>query len=93
VGRLLADLTAPVEAPPPDARRGIQEQPLPEPLSGRELETLRLLGQGLSNQEIAAAMFLSLSTVKTHLKNVYAKLGVHNRQDAVVRAGELRLLP
>ncbi len=93
VGRLLSAFAAPSVAPRVEARPGTAEQPLPEPLSEREWEALRLLAEGLSYQEIAAAMFLSLNTVKTHLKNVYAKLGVHERQGAVVRARELQLLP
>jgi LuxR family maltose regulon positive regulatory protein len=93
VGTLLAAFAAPAGASPDLAPPGIVTQPLPEPLSERELETLHLLAQGLSNQEIAGAMVISLNTVKTHLKNVYAKLGVHRRQEAVIRATELKLLP
>jgi LuxR family maltose regulon positive regulatory protein len=91
-GRLLSAFAASSGTLRDKARPGIAEQPLPEPLSEREWEALRLLAEGLSYQEIAAAMFLSLNTVKTHLKNVYAKLGVHERQDAVARARELQLL-
>jgi len=93
VGTLLAAFGALAGASPEHVRPGIAEQPLPEPLSERELETLHLLAQGLSNQEIAAVMVISLNTVKTHLKNVFAKLGVHRRQEAVTRARELKLLP
>jgi LuxR family maltose regulon positive regulatory protein len=65
---------------------------LPESLSDRELEVLRLLAGHHTNQEIAQAMCVSINTVKTHLKNVYGKLGVHNRKRAVTRAKELGLL-
>jgi LuxR family maltose regulon positive regulatory protein len=67
-------------------------QPLLEPLSERELEVLRLIGEGLSNREIAARLVISLSTVKGHTANIYGKLGVHRRTLAVARARELGLL-
>ncbi|MCW7983977.1 response regulator transcription factor [Streptomyces sp. WAC01526] len=57
-------------------------------LTGRETETLRLMARGLSNQEIAAQLVVSLETVKTHVGNVLAKLGVGNRTQAVVLAFE-----
>jgi LuxR family maltose regulon positive regulatory protein len=63
-----------------------------EPLSERELEVLRLVADGLSNQEIADALILSVGTVKAHVHNVYGKLGVHGRTQAIARARELRLL-
>jgi DNA-binding CsgD family transcriptional regulator len=63
-----------------------------ESLTERELEVARLLARGLANDEIAAALFVSLNTVKTHLKNVYAKLGVRTRTEAVARCLELGLL-
>lgn len=58
-------------------------------LSGRELEVLQLIEQGLSNQKIADRLFLSLSTVKTHTSNIYSKLGVKNRVQALQKAREL----
>ncbi|WP_328383916.1 response regulator transcription factor [Streptomyces sp. NBC_00400] len=57
-------------------------------LTGRETETLRLMARGLSNQDIAARLVVSLETVKTHVGNVLAKLGVGNRTQAVVLAFE-----
>ena len=63
-----------------------------EPLSERELEVLRLIAAGLSNREIAERLFLALSTVKVHTRNIYGKLGVHSRTQAVTRARELGLL-
>ena len=63
-----------------------------EPLSTRELEVLRLLGTDLDGPGIARELFISLNTVRTHTKNVYAKLGVTNRRAAVRRAVELELL-
>ena len=62
------------------------------PLSVRELEVLRLLVAGLSNREIAAKLVLSLGTVKTHVHNIYGKLGVSNRGQAIQRAAEIELV-
>ena len=67
-------------------------QPLIEPLSQRELEVLNLIGQGLSNQEICGRLFLALSTVKGHNRNIFGKLQVQRRTEAVARARELGLL-
>jgi LuxR family maltose regulon positive regulatory protein len=64
---------------------------LVELLSERELEVLRLLTSGISNREIAAKLFVSLDTVKSHLKHIYGKLGVRGRTQAVARAKELDL--
>src|SRR4051794_9255479 len=63
-----------------------------EPLSERELAVLRFLPTMMSNKEIAGEMFVSVNTVKTHLKHVYRKLDVTDRRDAVRRGRELRLL-
>jgi DNA-binding CsgD family transcriptional regulator len=62
-------------------------------LSKRELEILGLLAQGHSNQEIAAKLFVSLSTVKTHLQNLFEKLEVKRRTQAVEKAKRLSLIP
>lgn len=62
-------------------------------LSKRELEVLRLLAQGCSNQEIAAKLFVSLSTVKTHNQNLFEKLDVKRRIQAVEKAKRLQLIP
>src|SRR5882724_11883463 len=62
-------------------------------LSKRELEILGLLAQGHSNQEIAAKLFVSLSTVKTHIQNLFAKLEVKRRTQAVEKAKRLSLIP
>ncbi|MEJ2559207.1 MAG: response regulator transcription factor, partial [Anaerolineae bacterium] len=63
------------------------------PLSERELEVLQLIAEGLTNPEIASRLFLSLHTVKAHARNIYGKLGVHNRTGAVTRARALGVLP
>jgi LuxR family maltose regulon positive regulatory protein len=67
-------------------------QPLVEPLSGRELEVLRLLTTELSGPEIARHLVVSLNTVRTHTKSIFSKLGVSSRRAAVRRAAELELL-
>jgi LuxR family maltose regulon positive regulatory protein len=61
-------------------------------LTGRELEVLVLLAQGLTNQQISTRAQISLTTVKWHMKNIFAKLGVGTRVGAVVRARELHLI-
>jgi LuxR family transcriptional regulator, maltose regulon positive regulatory protein len=67
-------------------------QPLVEPLSSRELETLRLVAAGLSNRQIAAELVVAVGTVKRHLNNIYGKLGVASRTQALAAAAELGLL-
>ena len=68
------------------------QQPLIEPLSERELEVLRLVAAGKSNQDIAAQLFLSTGTVKSHLNHIFGKLNVESRTQCVARARELKLL-
>jgi LuxR family maltose regulon positive regulatory protein len=83
-----------ISLPPGSAQhRGhIREQPLIEPLSERELEVLRLIARGDSNQEIADRLVITLDTVKRHVTHIFEKLGVHNRVQAVARARTLGLL-
>lgn len=66
---------------------------LAEPLSSRELEVLDLIAAGLTNQQIAARLYVSLHTVKSHARNIYAKLGVSSRTQAIAKGGALGLLP
>ena len=75
----------PDDAPP-------RPQPLVVPLSDRELDVLRLLAEGGSNREIAAALFLAEGTVKNHVTNVLAKLGARDRTQAALRARALGLV-
>ncbi len=66
---------------------------LAEPLSARELEVLRLIETGLSNQQIAERLTVAPSTVKTHINNIYGKLGTKSRVQALKKARDLGLLP
>jgi LuxR family maltose regulon positive regulatory protein len=76
----------------PIAFSGPRLKPTMEPITGRELEVLRLLAVGASNKQIAEELVLVTGTVKAHLLNIYRKLDVHNRTQAVARARELKLL-
>jgi len=69
----------------------ITTQSLPEPLSERELEVLKLLRTDLNGPEIARECTVSLTTIRTHTQNIYTKLGVNNRRAAIRRAEELNL--
>lgn len=66
---------------------------LPDPLSQREIEVLRLMAEGRSNHEIAATLVIAVSTVKSHINSIFSKLGVASRTQAVARARRLRLIP
>jgi LuxR family transcriptional regulator, maltose regulon positive regulatory protein len=88
VKKLLAAFSATESRDAPVA----EQSGLVEPLSGRELQVLGLMSEGLTNPEIAMRLVLSLSTVKTHLNNIYGKLNVRNRAEAVMRGKELGLL-
>jgi LuxR family transcriptional regulator, maltose regulon positive regulatory protein len=76
------------QAPAPSAG----PRPLLEPLSDSEIRVLRYLPTNLSGQEIAGELYVSLNTVKTHVRHLYAKLGTHRRAEAVARARVLGLL-
>ncbi len=90
-GRLLAVIT---RENPPGAKSGqIPSGDLIEPLSQRELEILHLIAEGLTNQQIAARLYITLSTVKGHAANIFAKLGVNSRTQAAARARSLGILP
>jgi len=70
----------------------IDQSKLIDPLSEREMEVLQLLAEGLSNQEIAEKLIISLGTVKAHSSNIYRKLDVRNRAQAVIAAREMNFL-
>jgi len=85
-GKLLAaSTTTETLRPTPSIISGWNEGVV-EPLSDRELEILELIAQGMSNQDIAQALVLSVSTVKWHTSNIYGKMGVKNRTQAVAKA-------
>jgi LuxR family maltose regulon positive regulatory protein len=65
---------------------------LVEPLSERELAVLKLISAGFSNREIADKLFIEIGTVKTHINNIYSKLNVHSRTQAIARSRDLSLL-
>ena len=91
VGKLLEALGARAAAPDGTDVRDAAGLIL-EPITERELEVLKLLDSELSNHEIAARLFVSADTVKTHTRHLYAKLGVRARHQAVRRARDLKLL-
>ena len=96
VDRLLAAFSpaAGKQVAPIDAR-GVENEPdvaLPTPLSNRERQILRLLAGGLSNDDIAANLFLSTNTVKTHLKRIFEKMGVNSRLEAVNKARGAKII-
>jgi LuxR family transcriptional regulator, maltose regulon positive regulatory protein len=91
-GRLLThfrDLDRPDDA----GVTALQAEALIEPLSEREIEVLALIAGGLTNAEIAHRLVITLSTVKGHTSNIYGKLGVSSRTQAVAKARALGLLP
>ena len=63
-----------------------------EPLTERELDVLKLIAEGLINQEIGDKLFLSLNTIKAHTRSIYGKLGVNNRTQAVSKARSLGII-
>ena len=78
------------------SRRALEASPRPaslaEPLTKREAEILTLMATVVSPQEMAGELFVSMVTIRTHIRNIYAKLDVHSRFEAVQRAKELGLL-
>lgn len=63
-----------------------------EPLTARETEVLRLIAQGMPSRHIAAQLGISYATVRSHIRSVGSKLGVHSKGEAVVKARELALI-
>ena len=79
----------PGEPPPGPSARGLA---LAEPLTHSETRVLRYLPTHLTASEIASELYVSVTTVKTHMSHLYAKLGIHRRAEAVDRARALGLL-
>ena len=77
----------------PRRRAAARTSGLAEPLTDRELEVLRLLASGRSNQRIARDLVVALDTVKKHVTHVLGKLGAANRTEAAARARQLGLIP
>jgi LuxR family maltose regulon positive regulatory protein len=93
--RLLAAFDSPnttAGPPTPVGYARVPTQPFIEPLTTREREVLELITEGLSNQEIAAQLFIATSTVKGYVHSIFRKLEVDSRTKAVVRARELHLV-
>ena len=94
IRRLADEATQPAQQEPPSAAEdGAAAQPLRAELTSREVEVLKLVALGKTNQEIAEGLFISKATAKVHVRRVIAKLGVSDRTQAVVRALELGLAP
>ena len=91
--RLLLAFPTAEAAPASPAVMPAASSDLLEPLSDREIEVLQLIAEGLTNREIASRLYLTLNTVKAHTRNIYGKLDVHSRTQAVMRAQTLGLLP
>jgi LuxR family maltose regulon positive regulatory protein len=84
-----------IEPDPAEKTAVGQEKPdsvLPDPLSKREIEVLTAMAQGFSNADIAARLYLSPNTLKTHTQNIFSKLAVHNRVQAINKARLLNLI-
>jgi len=92
VRQLLGAFPLEESAQAPAKKSQVDQSELIEPLSEREIEVLQLIAEGLTNQEIASKLFLSLNTIKTHTRNIYAKLGIHTRTQAVARGRTLGLV-
>jgi LuxR family maltose regulon positive regulatory protein len=99
IGRIVVELRREVAGSPAEAPERTEvtsalpaDQPLAAPLTEREFEILSRLAQRLSNKEIAKQLFLSPLTVKRHTLNIYQKLGVHGRREAVDKATALGIL-
>jgi len=86
-------LAARAPASSPGVSSGRRGQVIVDPLSRRELDVLRLLASDLTGPDIARRLLVSINTVRTHTKSIYAKLGVNGRRGAIRRGQELDLLP
>jgi len=78
--------------PGPSTATPVRPSPEFEPLTERELDVLRLMAEGMKYEEIAERLYISLNTVRSHVKAVYAKFGVDNRTKAIEAARQMRIL-
>jgi LuxR family maltose regulon positive regulatory protein len=78
--------------PSPEAEPFLRSAQLPEQISEREHEVLLLIARGLSNQQIAAELVVSVSTVKTHINNLYGKIGARSRTQALAKGRQLGII-
>jgi LuxR family maltose regulon positive regulatory protein len=92
VRRLLAAYPVAEPEPVESSRPGGPDSEMVEPLSEREIEVLQLIAEGLTNQQVASRLYLSLHTVKVHTRNIFTKLAVKNRTQAVARGRALGIL-
>ena len=92
VPQYAARIAAIIRANNTSTRASLDAGEMVEPLSEREMEVLRFIAQGLTNQQIADRLFLTVGTIKVHAHNIYGKLGVSNRTRAVKKAEEIGLL-
>jgi LuxR family maltose regulon positive regulatory protein len=90
VRRLLAAF--PADVPKPETPANAETYDWVDPLSPREVEVLQHIAEGLTNQEIGVQLSLTLNTIKAHTRNIYSKLAVNSRMQAVARARELGIL-
>ncbi len=90
--KLLDAMGAPTQTEPSSAGERGTASGLVEALTEREMEVLELLARGYSNRQVAESLFLAVGTIKKHVHNIYQKLGVHSRTQALVRAQELGLV-
>jgi LuxR family maltose regulon positive regulatory protein len=93
VSQLLAAFSKNQPEPESLSQTMFHNDELVDPLSERELQVLRLLTSHLSSTEIAGELYISVNTVRFHIKNIYSKFGVHSRAEALDRAKDLGLLP
>jgi LuxR family maltose regulon positive regulatory protein len=93
VGRLLAAFPDAILSPAEHAHTARLKAEMVEPLSEREIEVLSLIAEGLSNRQVAQRLVISPNTVRVHTSNIYGKLGVTNRTQAVAKARGLGILP
>ena len=92
IQRLASKSSQPVEPPPAPEGGDAASMPLPKKLTFRELEVLRLLAQGKTNQDIAEDLLISRATAKVHVQHIIAKLEVSDRTKAIVRAFKLGII-